>query len=46
MANQSYKGYLTVIGCVLIHIVLGTLYTCGNINGYFTSYVFNETGEV
>ncbi|KAK8799743.1 hypothetical protein WA158_006291 [Blastocystis sp. Blastoise] len=43
--SERCKAISTVIGCVLIHLILGTLYTCANINPYFISYVYNETGE-
>jgi MFS family permease len=32
------KGFLTIIGGILIHITLGTIYLWANINIYITSY--------
>jgi len=34
----NVKGYLSVLGGILIHLVLGTEYLWGNIKLYTTSY--------
>jgi len=36
--NKNLKGYLSILGGILIHIVLGTVYLWGNIKIYITSY--------
>lgn len=46
MLSNTVKGILTTIGCILIHITLGTMYTIGNINQYLVSYIFHKTGQV
>ncbi|OTF73767.1 hypothetical protein BLA29_014010 [Euroglyphus maynei] len=37
--NDKTKGILSVIGGFLIHLILGTFYTLGNVNTYLTSYI-------
>lgn len=37
--NNQMRGILSVVGGFLVHIVLGTFYTLGNINTYLTSYL-------
>ncbi|CAL1545164.1 unnamed protein product [Lymnaea stagnalis] len=36
---QRWRGVLVVLGGMLIHLSLGTLYTFGNLNPYMTSYM-------
>ena len=36
--KQKYRGILCVIGGVLLHLTLGTIYLWGNINVYIISY--------
>ncbi|GFN89133.1 oxalate:formate antiporter-like isoform x1 [Plakobranchus ocellatus] len=38
-SRSRWRGYLVVVGGVLIHLSLGTLYTFGNISPYITSYM-------
>ena len=36
--SQKAKGISSVTGGFLIHLILGTFYTLGNVNTYLTSY--------
>ncbi|KAK8799744.1 hypothetical protein WA158_006292 [Blastocystis sp. Blastoise] len=46
MVSETCKGISTVLGCFLIHITLGTLYTCANINAYIISYLYRNEDVV
>ncbi|XP_035693942.1 oxalate:formate antiporter-like [Branchiostoma floridae] len=35
----KYRGWIAVLGGVLVHLTLGTIYTFGNMNPYLTSYI-------
>ncbi|CAH1782091.1 unnamed protein product [Owenia fusiformis] len=37
--RYALRGWLAVIGGVLVHLTLGTLYTFGNMTPYITSYI-------
>ena len=37
--NMNFKALRTIIGSVLIHISLGTVYTAGNMITYIISYL-------
>ena len=37
--NMNFKALRTIIGSVLIHISLGTVYTAGNMISYIISYL-------
>lgn len=37
--TDQVKGISSVIGGFLIHLILGTFYTFGNVNTYLTSYL-------
>ncbi len=37
--SDQAKGISSVIGGFLIHLILGTFYTLGNVNTYLTSYL-------
>lgn len=36
-----WRGISTVIGCIMIHLTLGSFYTWGNLTTYATSYIRN-----
>ncbi|XP_071085863.1 apicoplast pyruvate carrier 1-like isoform X2 [Haliotis cracherodii] len=36
---DRWRGYLVIVGGVLVHLTLGTVYTFGNLNPYLTSYI-------
>ena len=38
LTKHQYKGVMSVLGGILIHLTLGTIYVFGNINVYITSY--------
>lgn len=40
------RAILSVIGGILIHIILGTIYTWGNLNMYIISYVRHHGSPV
>lgn len=42
---MHYKAILTLIGGVLIHLTLGTLYTASNIATYVISYLHVVKGQ-
>ncbi|XP_035680847.1 oxalate:formate antiporter-like isoform X1 [Branchiostoma floridae] len=35
----KYRGWIAVLGGVLVHLTLGTIYTSANMNPYLTSYI-------
>lgn len=37
--NDKSKGISSVFGGFLVHLILGTFYTLGNVNTYLTSYI-------
>ena len=37
--RMHYKAVLTLIGGILIHLTLGTLYTASNLTSYVISYL-------
>jgi hypothetical protein len=37
--NESLRGVGAVLGGAFVHLTLGTLYTIGNLNAYFLSYL-------
>ncbi|XP_022338088.2 apicoplast pyruvate carrier 1-like isoform X1 [Crassostrea virginica] len=37
--RRKWRGYTVVLGGVLIHLTLGTIYTFGNMTPYMTSYM-------
>ncbi|XP_033106179.1 uncharacterized protein LOC117108311 [Anneissia japonica] len=41
--NVRWKGWLVVLGGILIHITLGSRYTFGNLTSYITSYLRERT---
>ncbi|XP_046547474.1 oxalate:formate antiporter-like isoform X2 [Haliotis rubra] len=36
---DRWRKYLVIVGGVLVHLTLGTVYTFGNLNPYLTSYI-------
>lgn len=42
LLDDQTKGVSSVIGGFLIHLILGTFYTLGNVNTYLTSYLRNR----
>lgn len=42
---MHYKAVLTLIGGILIHLTLGTLYTASNIATYVISYLHVAKGQ-
>ncbi|XP_072035067.1 uncharacterized protein [Amphiura filiformis] len=39
MTTINYRGWLAIIGGVIVHLSIGTLYTFGNMSPYLTSYI-------
>ena len=37
--RYKYKKWFTLLGCMLVHLSLGSNYTFGNMCNYFTSYI-------
>eukprot|EP00922_Rhytidocystis_sp_ex-Travisia-forbesii_P010738 GHVS01015728.1.p1 GENE.GHVS01015728.1~~GHVS01015728.1.p1 ORF type:complete len:558 (+),score=110.89 GHVS01015728.1:363-2036(+) len=42
--SQSTRAALVVVGGLIFHLTLGTLYTWGNMSGYVSSYMRNVCG--
>ena len=42
--NAKTRGYLSIIGGIIIHLTLGTFYTFGNMNVYLSSYIASKHG--
>jgi hypothetical protein len=39
LKKPPWRGVCTVIGCILVHLTLGSLYSWGNLTTYVTSYI-------
>ncbi|XP_067669939.1 uncharacterized MFS-type transporter YhjX-like [Haliotis asinina] len=46
MACGRWKKYLVVLGGLMVHLTLGTVYSFGNLTPYLTSYMRNNTSDV
>ena len=43
MARKNSCGLLSLLGCFIIHLSLGSFYCFGNLTTYMTSYMKNTT---
>lgn len=44
--SRKWRGYTVVLGGILIHLTLGTIYTFGNMTPYMTSYMKRHNVDV
>ncbi|XP_033118248.1 uncharacterized MFS-type transporter YhjX-like [Anneissia japonica] len=39
VSSKRWRGWLALVGGVLVHLTIGTIYTFGNMSPYITSYI-------